>query len=88
MKTWLWIHSIPYSQQILLCYLYLNTNQLQQQILKLVGQEAGPAVKCPKLQRLNIQTKLLIYHVNLDQRKLLFLNRLYLHQIRRREVLL
>ena len=28
MKIWPWIHSIHYSQQILLCYLYLNNNRL------------------------------------------------------------
>ena len=33
-------------------------------------------------------SRLLIRHVNLDKRKLLFLNRLFLHQIRHQEVLL
>ena len=42
--------------------------------------------EAPTIQYTLIQ--LLIYHVNLDQRKLLFLNRLFLRQIRRREVLL
>ena len=87
MKTWRWIHSIHCSQLILLYYLYLNINQLPQRILKLVGHEAGLTVKCPRLLLFNILTQLLIRHVNLDKRKLLFLNHLHCHQICRPEVL-
>ena len=87
MKIWLWIHSIRCSQRILLYYLFLNINQLLQRILKLAGHEAGLIVKCPRLQLFNILTLLLIRHVNLDKRKLLFLIHLYLHLIRHHEVL-
>ena len=68
---------------------YLNINQLLQRILKPAGHEAGLTVKCPKLRLYNTLTQLLIRHVKLDNRKLLFLNHLHFcHLIRRREVLL
>ena len=78
-KTWLWIHSIHCSCKILLYYLHLNINQLLQRILKQVGREAGLTVRCPRLRLFNILTQPLIRHVNLDKRKLLFLNCLYRH---------
>ena len=87
MKIWLWIHSIHCSQRILLYYLFLNINQLLQRILKLAGHVAGRTVKCPRLLLSNILTLLLIRHVNLDQRGLLFLNHLHFHLIHHHEVL-
>ena len=87
-KIWPWIHSIHCSRKILLYYLYLNINQLLQRILKLVGHAVGLTVKCQMLRLFDILTQLLIRHVKLDKRKLLFLNHLHFrHLIRRREVL-
>ena len=87
MMIWLWIHSIHCSQLILLYSHFVNINQLLQRILRLAGHVAGRTVKCPMLLLFNILTLLLIRHVNLNKRKLLFPNLLYLHLIRHPEVL-
>ena len=82
MKSWLWILLIHCSRLILLCYLYLNTNQLLHQILKLVDLGAERTVKSPRLLQFPIKIRLMIRHVRLDKRKLLFPNHLLRHQIR------
>ena len=83
----LWIHSIHCSRQILHCYLYPSTSPLLQQILTLAGQGAGHTVMFLRLQLFHIKIDLMIRHVRLDKRTLLFPNRLYLHQIRRHGLL-
>ena len=70
-----------------LCFLYLRHNQLLHRILRQADQEVGLTVKCPKPLLFNILIHLLIRHVTLDKRNLLFLNLLLHHQIRHREVL-
>ena len=82
MKSWLWILLIHCSRQILQCYLYLNTSHLSQQILKRVGQGAVHTVKFQRLLPFHIKINLMIRHVRLDKRKLLFPNHLLRHQIR------
>ena len=81
-KSWLWTHLVRCSRQILQCYLYLNTSHLSQQILKRVGQGAVHTVKFLRLLPFHIKINLMIRHVRLDKRKLLFPNRLLRHQIR------
>ena len=71
---WPWIHSIPCSQQILLYYLFLMSRPLLLRILKLAGHAAGRTVTCPKFLLSTILTQLLIRHIHLDKRNLLFLN--------------
>ena len=82
MKSWLWIQLVRCSRQILQCYLYLNTSHLSQQILKRAGQGAAHTVKFLRLLPFHIKINLMIRHVRLDKRKLLFLNHLLRHQIR------
>ena len=84
---WLWIHSIRCSQLILQYYPFLIKNLLLHWILRLADRVVEHTAKPQRLQPLPIQNLVMIRHVRLDKRNLLFQHQLYIHLILRRVVL-
>ena len=85
MMIWLWVHSIPCSQLILHYYLLLNNNTLLPRILRLADRVVEHIAKPQRLQPLPFLNLVMICHVSLDKRNLLFHNSLHNHLTLRHE---